>query len=229
MIAWQKTFVLSPLFLLALGCAGDASEGSPSDDEPNGTTTTTTSSWPATSTGTSGSGGGSGGGDVTVDCNAAPCGGDVLGTWSYTDACSASPWTEETCAGTDPPLTRRSRYVQYPKGSVTFAADGTSTIEKSIVAGWEFVIPEACLFGFMTCDNAVQGDGVTCIQEGTDCLCDSIAEGPVETANESYVLDGTSMIVGSGPEAATLEYCVKDDALKLLHPETAEATFLTRP
>jgi hypothetical protein len=228
MIAWHKTIALSHFILLVAGCAGDSSEDSSTEDGPDGTTAATTSSSPPGSTGASTADGGSGGGNVAVDCDAAPCGGDVVGAWSYSDACSASPWTEETCAGSDPPLTMRSRYVQYPKGSVTFAADGTSTIEKSVVAGWEFVIPKACLFSYMTCENAVQGDGVSCVQEGTDCLCDSIAEGPVETAHETYVIDGTSMIVGSGAEAATLEYCVKDDALKLLHPETAEATFLTR-
>ena len=231
MIAWYKTIALSPLFLLVAGCAGDSSEDSTSEDGSDGwastTTSTTSTSAPTTST-ASGGEGGSGGENAAVDCNAAPCGGDVLGAWSYSDACSTSPWTEDACAGTDPPVTRRSRYVQYPKGSVTFDAAGIATVEKSIVAGWEFVIPKACLFGFQECENAVQGDGVTCIQEGEECLCNSIAEGPLETGSDPYEVDGTTMIIGIGAEAATLEYCVKGDALKLLHPETAEATFLTR-
>ena len=232
MIAWHKTIVVSPLLFLALGCAEDGSEDSTAEDGTEAWATSTTStSGPTTSTTAGGQGGqgGSGGGDVPLDCNAAPCGGDVVGVWSYSDACSTSPWTVDACPGTDPPVTRRSRYLQYLKGTVTFDAAGIATVEKSIVAGWEFEIPKACLFGFQECENAVQGDGVTCTQEGEDCLCNSIAEGPIETGSDPYVVDGTTMVIGSGAETATLDYCAQGDALKLVHPETAEATFLTRP
>lgn len=232
MIAWHKSIVVSPLLFLAFACADDGSEGSPGEGGSNAWTTSTTSTTSASSqssTTSSGGDGGSGGGAVAVDCDAAPCGGDVVGVWSYSDVCSTPPWIEDACPGTDPPVTRRSRYVQYPKGTVTFDAAGIATVEKSIVAGWEFEIPKACLFGFQECENAVQGDGVTCTQEGEDCLCSSIAEGPVETGSDPYVVGGTTVVIGTGAEAATLDYCVQGDALKLVHPETAETTFLTRP
>lgn len=218
--------------LLAAGCASESTDPNDPDGEGGRATTSTATGWTTTTTttttGGTGAQGGSGGGSAAIDCDAAPCGGDVSGAWAYTAECSLPPWNvDASCPDTDE--TRRSRYIFYPQGTVTFDEDGTSTITKSIVAGWEFIIPKACLVFSTECAGAVQGDGVVCVEEGTDCLCNSIAEGPVETATEPYEVNGTTIIAGSGAEAATLDYCVKGASLKLVHPESGEATFLTRP
>jgi len=211
---------------LAIGCAAEQGEatagpgGSASGDGGAGA-----GAGPTGAGGTGTSTGGTGGAGPT--CGVPPCGGDVTGGWTYADPCSTGAWTEENCSGA-PDVKQRSRYISYPKGTATFEANGFVSITKSVVAGWEFVIPKACLFSYSECSNAVQGDGVSCTQEGTDCLCTSVAESPVETSVEPYVASDATLVVGSGAEEATLLYCITGDTLQLAHPETGEVTYLFR-
>jgi hypothetical protein len=219
-----RWIALSLFVTLSGGCAAEQGEETAGPAGASGDGGTGAGPSGAGGTGT-GSGGAGGGGPT---CGVAPCGGDVSGAWTYADPCSTAAWTEESCGSIAPDLKQRSRYTSYPKGTATFDASGIVTITKSVVAGWEFVIPKACLFSFSECVDAVQGDGVVCNQEGTDCLCTSLAESPVETSVEPYVASETKLVVGSGAEEATLLYCITGDTLQLAHPETNEVTYLFR-
>lgn len=218
-----STLALGFLFATS-GCAsgsedGDGSGGQAGDENvagPNGTTG---------SGGDAGTGGdGSGGGNPAV-CSAAPCGGELVAHWRYAQPCGETPWTEDACVDG---LFRRSRYVLWSEGEVTYSAEGTATISKRIVAGWEFDIPLPCAPLGATCANAVQGDGVVCTQEGNNCLCNTIAEGPLETATEPYTTSGKTLTIGPAGEEATLDYCVVGKTARFTHPESGETFYLER-
>lgn len=211
-------------FMMALGCGDEPTDTDPGTDGGGGAGGATSASSSSSSQATGGPG--SGGSNPGAICDATPCGGDILGSWRYEEPCGSTPWMEEACGGT-PDLVRRTRYVYRVEGDVTFGADGHVSITKQAEAGWEFEIPLMCL-GFANCAQAVQGDGVTCAEEGDTCFCSSVAAGPVESAIEPFQTNGTQIVFGEGSEAATLDYCVAGSQAKLVHPETAEATFLGR-
>jgi hypothetical protein len=218
---------LSFLATLATACAAEPGQetsgpGAASGDGGAGAGVGSTGSGGA---GTGSGSGGAGGGAPT--CGVAPCGGDVSGAWTYADPCSTGAWTKDVCSAA-PELVQRSRYISYPKGTASFDASGFVSITKSVVSGWEWVIPKACLFSFSDCSDVVQGAGVFCTQDDTDCVCTSVAESPVETAVEPYVASETTLVVGSGAEEATLLYCVTGDTLQLAHPGAGEVTYLLR-
>ncbi len=211
------------LALALTGCATapetDADASSDGGGAGGGSAVTSSTSSAATTSAAS-----TGGGEATV-CGAAPCGGDLLGDWHYSTPCEETPWTEDACVDG---LVRRSRYVLWPEGDVSFGADGTVTITKQLFAGWEFEIPLPCAPLGATCANAVQGDGVTCTQEGDLCLCTTVEGGPIESATEPYAVDGHEVTVGAADEAATLEFCVVGSQARFTHPETAETFYLSR-
>ena len=154
-------FLLALLATAAVGlaaCAGatETDDATPGGDGGAGGAEASHASAATTSTGSTASNGGAGGAGSV--CEASPCGGDLVGNWRYTKLCDGTPWQEDPCQGG---LVRRSRYVVWPEGQLSFAAAGTVSISKQLFAGWEFEIPESCAPLGATCANAVQGDGVT--------------------------------------------------------------------
>ena len=175
-------------------------------------------------------GGGAGGGEqvgggANSFCDAAPCGGDVIGAFRYSQACGETPWLEEPCGNAS---VERARYVYRIEGTAVFAAAGSVQIDRQVFAGWEIQLPKDCMVPGATCDSVVQGDDVSCLDRGDLCNCTSVVGGPLESANEPYELSGTTLLVGAGAEQAALEYCVTADGMSALHAETGEQTFFER-
>lgn len=214
--------ILSGLTLLLLvGCASEL-EGSTGDGgaggEGGGGMETTSGGNAVTS--------GNGGADTAV-CDATPCGGDLLGVWRYAETCGETPWLEEAC-GPGNSLIKRSRYVYRLEGTATFGDDGHVEIERQVHAGWDIYLPKECMLPNATCAAVVQGDGVVCDDLPDACDCTSVVGGPLESAVEPYEAAGHELIVGADAEQATLDYCVMNRGLKMVHPETGETTYLER-
>lgn len=202
------------LIACATSSSGDA-EGVGGDGGSAGT------GW-GQSTGT-GTGTGTGSGDV---CTIAPCGGDVVGHWAYSPSCATSQTTHDNCSGSTEQTVDTLKV--YLKGEITFAADGTVEVVKSVVSEDEWIVPKSCLFPGSTCTKLSESSGETCTDEGDHCRCTNVFIQPEETASDVYSLSGHDATFGSGDEADTLSYCVDHDSLVLVHENTGEIVVATR-
>jgi len=146
-----------------------------------------------------------------------PCGGDLVGTWTTTDACMTLPTGAQ---GADPyaVCTAKPKYELEleVRGTITFRADGTFQSAQTITASSETVLSNDCISkignGQLTCDLL---DGKT---DGSSCV---IEQGPNTETGET---EGTFRMQGSQLTLLTAdaadgedvtEYCVRGNVVTL--------------
>ena len=145
---------------------------------------------------------GCGSGDV-CESTPAPCGGDLVGTWSGVDTCF-----ETACQGFE--------YTKKPDNTstLTFRSDGMATASVSLTGTIGFKQPVACLTGAANqCSDlnapAMNGNSVMCTGD-TTCDCTGTVSLTVSSpAAFPYTTQGTNVTFGM----STLGYCVEGDRL----------------
>lgn len=166
--------------------------------------------------GTGGTGGTSGGGCGSVQ----PCGGDILGTWAFTQVCATAPTT------TDPncPGYTVSNVMITETGPMTFAAGGTYSSNVTATISYMEMTPSSCLTPLTCADLATgymdQGASATC--SGTSVCACTVALATTGAASGTYATSGTSLtITPSLSTPNTMGYCVQGNSLHLLHFNSA--------
>jgi len=160
-----------------------------------------------------------------------PCGGDVVGTWSFLGACSNVDAANELSG-----CSLLSGVSQALTGLVTFNANGTYT-----ATNWHetFVNTESTP---LTCSNAStctanngtttdSSNGVTvrvttnCTGTST-CVCHVARTLDVTTASGSYGATSASAVlsVSGGPIASSFAYCVEENRLHLMQTANVVTT-----
>jgi hypothetical protein len=155
-------------------------------------------------------GGNPNGGPITfpAQCPAfTACGGNLVGTWDYSDGCVADPFKDFKSAC--PALTVMDEKGTV-KGSVTFT-DKTVKRAGSVAYSATIVLPPSCVQG-VPC-STFNMKGATCTGSGT-CNCqvtgsDSIVD------EDTYTVQGSKVVTGGGNE---YDYCVMGS--KLQYTET---------
>jgi hypothetical protein len=150
-----------------------------------------------------------------------PCGGDVVGTWSFVGACEDVDAENRLSdcsllSGTSETLT----------GVLTFNADGTYTATNwhDAYAGTE-TSPLSC-FGAPTCTasngtTTVTSNGetatatVNCTGTST-CVCHIAGTRTVNAASGSYSAASATLSVTGGPLPSGFAYCVEQNLLHLM-------------
>jgi hypothetical protein len=168
----------------------------------------------------SGCGGGSGG-----SCGAAPCGGDLVGAWNFSDICldeaALSADFQAFCAG----ASISALNISYT-GSIEFTA-GNYTVDATSSQSFTVSFAVACLNGGTCADyaaalEATADPGTTASCSGTTtCTC-MVDTGPQPAAESGgYTVSGNTVTTtpSDGSAADTLSYCVKGDTVNFMEIE----------
>jgi hypothetical protein len=173
---------------------------------------------------------GVGHGDAASCGQVAPCGGDVVGSWTAAGSCFDGDgflayvlvaFAPGCPAGTTPTLTSSNANRAL---SASFAADGTYSGSSTWSGAIDFDVPAACLGG-ATCDDLAvavgrmvdPGNGVvaaTCAGT-TTCAC-SVTEGGTATESGTYTTSGSTLETTSAGGVNDTPYCVSGDLLHLV-------------
>ena len=148
-----------------------------------------------------------------------PCGGTLVGTWSFDTGCNVSNLATMTC----PSVT--STVSPAATGTYAFNGDGSYTLNLTVDETGSVVYPAACLSGISACsglDSTTTAGALTLTTTCTgsvtsSCTCAASFTGTVMDTG-TYTTAGTtfttsSMITGQTSPAAG--YCVKGSQLQL--------------
>ena len=177
-----------------------------------------------------GFGAGGSGGAMTSQCGGPACGGNLLGTWSFVNRCSATAAGD--CAGE---VLDASGVHQ--TGTVTFNSNGTYSTTETDTGTFVFDVPSACLNSATCADlqTAYLGPGfvgqpnptlssAACSTTTTGCRCLLGALGAPQTDTGTYVASGTSVTTTSTTGTVNADtYCVTGSILHLIYPTSTPA------
>jgi hypothetical protein len=165
-----------------------------------------------------------------ASCNQnAACGGDIVGTWAIAETCNvvASPEGMGFC-----PQLQFSVRAFRETGTFTYGADGTATLDVTIVATFEEVLPPTCLQAPLTCeaidasiqdqlaqpDSMYESGGCTSVASG-NCECTFSADRMV-TSSATYATAGSMLTHTANGTSGTSSYCVSGSTLIMSSPST---------
>ncbi len=176
-------------------------------------------------------GAGGSGGAVTSQCGGPPCGGNLVGTWSFINSCSASAPSAD-CAGEVLDASGIHR-----AGTLAFNSDATYSTTETDTGTFVFDIPSACLSG-ATCamlQAVYQGPGyvgqpnptfssASCTTTTIGCRCLLGALGLPRTETGTYVVSGTSVSSTSSSGVSNADtFCVTGTVLHLIYADSTPA------
>jgi hypothetical protein len=168
-------------------------------------------------TGTGGTGGMSGGGCGSTQ----PCGGDILGTWSFTDVCVKTPPAgDSTCPGDT-----ISDFMITEAGTLSFASGGAYTASINATQSYTEMTPSSCISPATCADLAAayQSLGASATCSGTTvCTC-TIALAVNGTAAGTYTTSGSTLTImaSTGSQPDSMGYCVQGNQVHFLHFNSA--------
>jgi hypothetical protein len=177
------------------------------------------------SCGSSSNGGGGNCGKATA------CGGNIVGSWQITSACSTggASMPNASCPGETIAVDSVN-----DTGSITFNMDGTYMAMLSTSAQETLTVPGSCLatsgatcnqLGMALNGTLAQPDGgaapgsisASCTMSGANCTCHVTFSLSGQTAMGTYATSGTNVtITPTGGTATTDAYCVQGNTLNLL-------------
>jgi hypothetical protein len=158
------------------------------------------------------------------------CGGNVVGVWSLDVVCPAGgesltrpcshPYEDlQACSGS----ANQARCTNVYGGTVTLAADGSSTVDMSVHAEMKITFDEACVLAVangtpmatacptLTTPNGKQLD---CKVEAGLCQCSIKTEPETETVTDVYQVSGTDLTINpNNGETMFGPYCVTSDEM----------------
>lgn len=151
--------------------------------------------------------------DVDID----PCGGDIVGSWTFEDTCGhsdiPSPFDCETQTF--------EASVDDLSGTVVFVDDGTFSQMVMNTGTLSVELDPMECFGFNCAAWEVQLQGQdpawTCEFTDPDCACELITMTETDTTG-TWENDGNGLILTVDDTAQELEYCVDGNRLDLIQP-----------
>jgi hypothetical protein len=163
----------------------------------------------------SGAGGSSGGADGGVNCNAVTtaCGGNVVGTWKFTQTClSASQDLSSTCPGAS------AIYDYTFSGTATYNADGTFSSTGTVSALVHEHFPSGCMPFGSTCAELGQmamdaGTGSCSTDSAGGCNCDAVTPATSTDATGTYKASGGTLTTMHDGTTTLASYCVEGSLL----------------
>jgi len=181
-----------------------------------------------------GCGSGAGDGNPT-GCGLGPCGGAVVGSWAFTDACIAhdvldaglAAQTAELMAGC--PGARLGEVTVEPSGTLVFNGDGSYSGGLAIGISFELFVPTSCIAPDACADlqRALQSNldsdpdspfrTVSCAQ-GSDCACTFSSGSAAANETGTYTTSATTLTLTSAGASEVSEYCVQGTTLTLQVP-----------
>jgi hypothetical protein len=179
-------------------------------------------------TGVGGAVGVGGNGGANTACGAPACGGNLLGTWTFTTSCMGV-LPVDTCAGEmiDASAIHRA-------GTLTFNSNGTYSTTETDTGTFVFDFPTACLNG-VTCaglQTTYQGPGyvgqpnptfssATCSTTTIGCRCLFGALGMPKTDTGTYAVSGTSVTATSSTGGVSFDtFCVTGSILHMIYADS---------
>jgi hypothetical protein len=179
-----------------------------------------------------GAGGGVGaGGAGTTQCGGPPCGGNLLGTWSYLNSCAGTTVSTD-CAGEMLDASGIHR-----AGTLTFNGNGTYSTTETDTGTFVFDVTSSCISG-ATCASlqmVYQGPGfvappnptfssASCITTATGCRCYLGALGTPGTFTGTYVVSGTSVaLTSSTGDVNANTFCVTGTIMHMIYADNTPA------
>jgi hypothetical protein len=162
-------------------------------------------------------------GDLPASCvDFAPCGGDVQGTWVFTDACYGyvhppANTLQEPCNSASFPESTSASIV----GKAVFNSDGTFSLMSSLTTHITRAFDVSCTV-YATCTDYENGSAsssnVTIHCGGTNqCVCEEASSASGKTMG-TYVLDGNELVLThSAPGSVTrMGFCVHGNSAHFL-------------
>ena len=211
---FRSKIIFASALVFACGCAGASS----TSDDAN----STGGDGGASATSSSGADGGAqstGGGSSSDVCTWSACGGDPVGSWTYSSACTPVTETPGSCSGS----TTGSRI--YLTGTLNLGADGKAHVDTTTVQETIIYYPKECWApGATKCEDFVQAPDfdLHCVNTATDCTCtivDSMANGP---SDDTFTNQDGHIVLSDGTD---FTFCADAEHLLLIH-DTGEETFL---
>jgi hypothetical protein len=150
-------------------------------------------------------------------CGGGACGGNLVGTWTITNICSAPP---SSSTGTCTTATDTSRLKE--TGTITFNADQTYSINVTIGGSVNETIPTSCLG--ITCaeesallSQSTLYSSAVCTTVGDNCSCQLVYAGQTLAGTGTYVIQGTSVTITTtgSSSGSTDNYCVIGSTMTL--------------
>jgi hypothetical protein len=177
------------------------------------------------SCGGSSPGGGAGAGSCTSN---ASCGGDIVGTWTITQACNVKSVKATVCADQTYAVSD-----QVQTGTFAFRADGTATQMVRTTGTIAEVFPPACLAtGIMTCaetdasyrEQVRTGSTYTsasCADNAGSCECDLTFDTTTNVSG-TYTTSGSTFTVMGNGNSSTGSYCVTGSTMIINVPRAPD-------
>jgi hypothetical protein len=167
----------------------------------------------------------------------APCGGDIVGSWTITGACVNNGAVTMQIAQLLPGCTTATGSVSnvHATGSASFNTDMTYTLTETLSASGQATIPPSCLqvSGFsITCADAdllLQQVIVTMptgIQSAhcsgsSSCVCDFTLSPTTTNETGTYTTTGTTLATTADTGTVnSIDYCVQKNALHMVAVDT---------
>ncbi len=177
-----------------------------------------------------------GGGDGTSGTcgKVAPCGGDILGTWTVKEFCINDSVATFTDSDFCPTGTVDSSGLKV-SGTVVYTADRTYKVDTTLSGAMKVILPPACLMDdgvTLTCTQMDQRQkailaknpdpdvkSVSCASVGVNCVCTSVMADQISTESGTFTTVGTKVNEKSKDtgETDTKDYCVQGNTLHAIH------------
>jgi hypothetical protein len=152
----------------------------------------------------------------SASCTTAPCGGELVGTWTAKQGCASGSYTSTIAGCTSTTVTVSNFTVG---GTLTFNGDGTwnDSLNESLSAHEEF--PATCLAAAectqheasLTSQPGITG--ASC-QFGDACACDYVSTVTLNKSG-SFQTSGSSVTFAGAGQPDTEGYCVSGNTLTL--------------
>jgi hypothetical protein len=178
---------------------------------------------------------GCGGGSGAAHCGTTqPCGGDVVGAWSFQGTCQNVAAASSDLAATCPGASISASSVVLT-GGLTFNADLTyaATNWHETFSGTQ-IIPLSCVTGAISCDDlsATESDSSngTTVSITTTCtgttVCSCRINGMLSVASDAgtYSIAGTALTMSGASTSGNFSYCVEESRLHLVQVSTTMTT-----
>jgi len=166
-----------------------------------------------------------------------PCGGDVVGTWSFLGACTNVAALSQELS-TDCPGASINAFGIAFTGTVTFNADSTYTATNwhESFAATE-TVPLSCADGASSCAEGNESSSdttpggmvsITTTCSGTStCTCRVNGTITVSSDTGSWTTTGSALSMNGASTATTLSYCVQENQLHMMSADAASAVVLS--
>jgi hypothetical protein len=179
-------------------------------------------------------GGGGGGGDCG---KVMPCGGDIVGEWTFKSVCTDTTMMGDLTGGLCPSAAIDVK--SEISGSVTYDASMTYSQDMTISGTADVTVPASCLMqgGFtLTCELAqialnseLAETGIfesgTCKSAGSGCSCTLVMSPQTSNQSGDYTTAGTQVThTPSGGVAAVENYCVQGRTLHIVNLNPSDDT-----